>query len=132
MLLCSLSCNNQSHEAEEFLGFFYRFKVDKLFSIERAIFPIKSIKYEYGLDQQGKEETVAIETKVLAETFTKQPTLHEYAANYNLSIEIKPPEATLEKRIVKVYKQGTDWLIEYHFIMKDSSWYLQETHDYSL
>ena len=75
---------------------------------KRSVFPIRSFKYEYGVDQHGKEETAIIETKVLAETLAKQPTLSEYAATNGLSVELQPAPDTPLKRRVKVYKQGTD------------------------
>ncbi len=127
-----VGCADAATQNEDFNLFFTQYSTNKTFSLSRSIFPIRSFKYEYGVDQHGKEETAVIETRVVSDTLAKQPTLSEYATTNGLSIEIQPAHANSPKRIVKVYKQGTDWLIEYHFIKTDNLWYLNETHDYSL
>lgn len=127
-----VGCADTATRDEDFNSFFTQYSTNKAFSLSRSVFPIRSFKYEYGVDQHGKEETAVIETRVVSDTLAKQPTLSEYAATNGLSVEIQPAPDTPLKHRVKVYKQGTDWLVEYHFIKTDNRWYLYETHDYSL
>lgn len=125
-------CADAATQNESFNSFFTQYSTNKTFALSRSVFPLRSFKYKYGVDQQGKEETALIETKELAETLAKQPTLSEYAAKNGLSVARQPAQDTSLKRIVNVYKQGTDWLIEYHFVKTDSRWYMHEIRDYSL
>lgn len=131
MLLCLLlpGCGQKGEDFEVFLK---RFMSDKQFELDRTILPLLSIRHEYILDKSGKDKVDVKVTRIPSKALEKGPTLSEFIAGNDLSLEIVEPGNDPAPRVVKVFKADTDWQFEYHFVTENGHWYLQSIHDYSL
>ncbi len=131
LLVSVLGCTEQA-DVEDFDLFLDRFLSDKQFALGRTMTPLLSVRHEYTVDTYGKEKKTAIESTVSRNELEKRPAMDEFISKNNLSTEVKPSERDPSAKIVKIYKEDTDWLLEYHFVNKEGEWFLNSVHDYSL
>lgn len=132
LIVAVAACGEKPSKNESFDIFINEFISKKEFSLDRTAVPLSSYRYEYGVDENGQDDSAVIETKVSKDTLAQQPTLGTYITTNNLSYEVVSDSTDNIMQIVKVFKPGTDWLIDFHFENKDGNWILVSTHDYSL
>lgn len=116
-------CNIKS--PENFATFFSMWSSNKKFSVERTIFPLRTIKYDSGGDEP--EPIYGLVTKV---EFEHGPsTIEHMKAN---SLQHSVSSVTAKTATVKIFKDGTDWQYEYHFQNHGGCWYFYEFENQSL
>lgn len=124
-------CQTQATKTEAFEQFLPQFLHDKTFSINRTKSPLLNYRYEYGVDENGNDDSAIVKSEVSREQLSQQ-TLADYLIQNNLQYAVVTEESSSAKHVLKVYMDGTDWLLHYHFVLEKGVWYLQEVHDYSL
>jgi hypothetical protein len=120
----------ESVAPEEFAVFFSKFTDDKQFSIGRTIFPLRALKWEFGIDASGKDESAPVRSRIPKEKYANAPSLSAYMRENGLTAKIK--NVTSRSAVVEVFKDGTDWLTTRHFVRKGNCWFLYEYQDHSL
>src|SRR5690606_27013118 len=127
--LAIAACEEKHIKEEPFDAFLSKFISEKEFALERTKVPLSSYRYEYGVDENGKDDSAVFETKVGVDTLEQQPTLGTYIKTNSLAYEVTSENNV---QVVKVFKPDTDWLIEYRFEKKEGRWIFVSAHDYSL
>lgn len=120
----------QAQQTEDFSPFFKTFSQSKPFAIERTITPLKQVVWEYGLDENGKDASIARTVEVSAAQYKASPTLAAYMQENGLTSKTK--STTENIAVVEVFMPASDWLLSYHFVRRGNCWYLQEFQDHSL
>jgi hypothetical protein len=115
---------------ENFKQFFSKFSSDKNFSTGRKIYPYPSQYLEYGIDPSGNDEPKPVPSRVTKEQDAHYPALADFMKENGLTSEIT--ELRSRSAIVKVFKQDTDWLMEFYFRRKGNCWFMTEFQDHSL
>jgi hypothetical protein len=115
---------------EDFLEFFSRFSDDRQFAINRTIFPLRALKWEFGIDANGKDESAPVRSRIPKAQYASGPSLSVYMKENGLTSKIK--SATSRSAIVEVFKDDSDWLTTRHFVRKRNCWFLYEYQDHSL
>lgn len=117
-------------EKESFPTFFERFSHDKRFAVSRTIYPIRSIKWEFGADDKGNDVSAPTRSTISKETNSKAPALSAYMTDNGLTARTKP----LSQRVVEieVLKPDTDWIVIFRFARKGHCWFFTEYEDQSL
>lgn len=121
--IAKAGCNIKS--PENFDTFFSMWSSNKQFSVERTIFPLKTIKYDSGGDEP--EPIYGHVTKV---EFEHSPSTVEHMKENSLQHSISL--VTAKTATVKIFKDGTDWQYEYHFKNRGGCWYFYEFENQSL
>lgn len=132
ILVISLyGCQLQPSKPESFAEFFTHFRQDNEFSLNRTQFPLLNYRYEYGVDENGNDESITIKEEISREQLAKH-TLADYLSDNQLQHALLTERSSPNEQVVKIYKEDTDWLLHYHFVLHDGHWYLHSVHDYSL
>jgi hypothetical protein len=115
---------------EEFAPFFSTFAADKSFSVERTRFPLRAMKWEYGIDSKGKDESAPRRFNVSKEKFASTPSIATTIKDHGLTSRIKSVQTRIA--VVELFKEGSDWFTSHHFKRVGNCWYLYEYQDHSL
>ncbi len=120
----------EAREPEDFATFFSQFADDKQFATSRTIYPVRSIKWEFGADEKGNDASVAVRSKISKEQNAKAPTLASHMKENGLTARTK----NISKRVlaVEVFKPSTDWIVIFKFMRKGNCWFFTEYEDQSL
>lgn len=120
----------KAREPESFATFFSHFSDDKQFATSRTIYPIRSIKWEFGVDDNGNDVSAPTRSTISREKNSKAPTLSAYMTENGLTARTKP----LSQRVVEVevLKPNTDWIVIFRFARKGHCWFFTEYEDQSL
>lgn len=132
VLLCptiSIADSCKAVDREEFSSFLSRFMKDHSFSVSRTLFPLKSLKWEYGLDGDGKDDSAPRRSLISKLEYEKSLSPATSMKKNGLAFKIKGIKP--RSAIVEVFKPDTGWLESYHFIRKGNCWYLDEFQDHS-
>lgn len=121
-------CNAPAQE--DFAIFFSRFSDDKRFSVERTMFPLRVVKWEYGLNAKGQDESAARRYTVAKDRLAAMPPLSTTVKNQGLSTRFQSVRSRLA--VVEIFKEGSDWFTEHHFKRVGHCWFLFEYQDHSL
>lgn len=124
----ALDCSYARPEA--FASFFERFGKEPAFAISRTVFPLQFLKWEYGIDSSGKDESAPVKSFLPKESFANWKALNSYMKDNGLQFRFKKVTATVA--VVDVFKDSSDWLVSYHFKVKSGCWYLWQYEDQSL
>lgn len=119
----------EAQAKEPFADFFTRFAASKAFAINRTLYPTKTIRHEYGLED-GKEVHDKVETTVTRVMDATSPTITELLQRN--SMESKQRSLSSRVAVVEVFKPDSDWLLTYHFQARGNCWYLHHIEDRSL
>jgi hypothetical protein len=133
MLLFSTSSYSgdcSTEKPELFNNYLSRFSTDGVFSSTRTIFPLRVLVWEYGLDENGKDDSGPAETLISIAEYKKWPTLKDMMVKNGLSNKIK--SQTKDDVVLELYKEGTDWQIDYYFKNKNGCWYFWKYENASL
>jgi hypothetical protein len=120
-------CNATTRE--DFGSFFSKFREDQGFSVNRTHFPLKAFQWEYGLDENGKDDSAPRRYRISKFEYEKSPSLSASMKKEGLDFKIKSIKA--RTAIVEVFKPDTGWLMSYRFIRKGNCWFLDEFGDHS-
>lgn len=115
---------------EEFAPFFSKFSDDKHFAVSRTVFPLRVLKWEYGIDSQGKDESAPRRFRISKSQYETTPSLSSSMKENGLVSRVK--SVSTRSAIVEVFKEDTDWLTSHHFKRVSRCWYLHEYQDHSL
>ena len=115
---------------EEFAPFFSKFSDDKHFAVSRTVFPLRALKWEYGIDSQGKDESAPRRFRIPKAKYETTPSLSSSMKEHGLTSRVKG--VSTRSAIVEVFKEGTDWLTSHHFKRIGRCWFLYEYQDHSL
>lgn len=128
-LLSANACTIPANE--DFSTFFSRFSGEKTFAESRTIYPLRVLTWEYGIDENGKDESAPILSYVYKQEDEKHLNLlSTYMKENGLKSEIE--SLTPDAAVVHVFKEDTDWSMTYHFSRKGKFWFLSEFQNHSL
>lgn len=130
--LPAFGCSGWFSQGEDFDLFFDRFRSEKAFELDRTTFPLSVYRDEFGVNENGDDDSQVVKSDISKEAASRQPVLSEYIAEHDLSFQVEPAARRDAVRTVKVFKENTDWLIEYRFELKNGQWLLVSEHDHSL
>lgn len=115
---------------EDFAPFFSRFSDDKSFSVERTVFPLRALKWEYGVDSKGRDESAPRRFTVSKKRYAATPSVSNTIKDNGLTSRYKPEKTGAV--VVEIFKEGSDWFTSHHFKRVGNCWYLYEYQDHSL
>jgi hypothetical protein len=115
---------------ENFTTFFDRFSAKNQFSVTRTTYPLRYLKWEYGLDKKGNDDSSPVLMLITKSQDQSGISLSNYMQENNLTFEIK--EVSKKAATVTIFQEQSDWKLEYHFIQKNHCWFLREIEDLSL
>lgn len=133
LLMCSALAtadNCTVSSPEEFASFFSKFSDNKMFSVERTKFPLRALKWEYGIDSKGKDESGSRRFNVSKEKYAAMPSISTVIKEQDLTSQIKSVQTRVA--VVDVFKESSDWFSSYHFKRVGNCWYLYEYQAHSL
>lgn len=115
-------------DINDFNKFYTNFKNEKQFADNRTIFPLRLTTWEYGIDSNGKD----VSSKNINYTTNKKDVslLSDFIKEHELSE--KTTMKNNSKINITIFKQDTDFQLQYHFICHKNSWFLYEIEDQSL
>lgn len=119
-----------SRRTEAFPAFFAHFSRDAAFATARTVDPLPVLKWEYGVNAKGEDESATVKNTVSRATFAQWPALSEYMTKNGLRSEIVLHNARGAR--VKVFKPDTDWQVQYYFRAVRGCWRLIQLEDESL
>ena len=121
-------CNASS--PEEFAPFFSKFSGNKHFAVSRTLFPLRALKWEYGIDSHSKDESAPRRYHISKAQYESTPSLSSSMNEHGLTSR----EKSIGKctAIVEVFREGTDWVTSHHFKRIGHCWFLYEYQDHSL
>jgi len=120
-------CN--SGVTEDFGIFFAKFSEEKLFAVERTIYPTYTLRNEYGFEN-GKDAHSVVKTLITKSMDVNTPTINEILRKNSMESKVK--SLTVSHAVVDIFKPDTDWLLNYHFEVRGACWYLHHIEDHSL
>lgn len=88
------------------------------------------LKWEYGIDDNGKDESAPVKSQISKDDYAQWPSLGVYMKNNGLQSRIKSQSRATA--VVDVFKEYSDWLVSYHFKTKAGCWFLWQYEDQSL
>ena len=109
---------------EEFASFYSNFADDKSFSMERTRFPLHAVKWEYGMDSRGKDESTPRRFKVSKEKFAAMPSISTTVQAHGLISRIRLVSRNVA--VVELFKEGSDWFTSHHFKRIGNCWSFYE------
>ena len=115
---------------ESFSVFFAKFADDKPFSVSRTLFPLRALKWEYGIDSKGKDESAPSRFTVPKNRYAATPSISATIKEHGMTSRIKSAESHMV--VVEIFKDGSDWYTSHHFKRVGNCWYLYEYQDHSL
>ena len=115
-------------DMSDFNEFYVNFKNEKQFADNRTIFPLRLTTWEYGIDSKGKD----ISSKIINYAANKKDVslLSDFMKEDGLTE--KTTMKNNSKIIITIFKQDTDFQLQYHFTCHKNSWFLYEIEDQSL
>lgn len=116
-------------ERENFPEFIAKFAEQKSFATARTIYPSYTLRHEYGIEDDKGIDSV-IKTPVSKDADAKESTMNEFVRRNGMKLITKSPKG--RQAIVEMSKEGTDWLLTYHFIRQGNCWFLHHIEDHSL
>lgn len=119
-----------SRRTEAFPAFFAHFSRDAAFAAARTVDPLPVLKWEYGVNDKGDDESAPVKSTVSRASFAQSLPLSEYMDKNGLRSEILFHNARGAR--VKVFKPDTDWQVQYHFRAVRGCWHLIQLEDESL
>jgi hypothetical protein len=125
----SIADSCKAADPEEFGSYFSKFMEDHGFSVSRTFFPLKALQWEYGLDENGKDDSAPRRFHISKLEYEKSLSLATSMKKNGLAFKIKGVKT--RSAIVEVFKPDTGWLMSYHFIRKGNCWFLDEFQDHS-
>ena len=128
--MASLAIVCSSSRPEAFAAFFERFSVEPAFAINRTVFPLQVLKWEYGVDNSGKDESAPVKSSLAKDSFAKWKSLNSYMKDNGLQARVK--KVTAIAAVVDIFKDSSDWLVSYHFKVKSGCWYLWQYEEQSV
>jgi hypothetical protein len=118
-------CSSSSQEA--FAGFFSEFVSDKAFAVGRTIYPLSVVHWHHGMD--GHDVAPPRRSTREREQDQALPRLSAFMQENSLDANIL--DVGSRAAIVEVAKEGTSWVMTYHFLRKGGCWFLRELQDHS-
>lgn len=115
---------------EPFARFLQRFSTEPIFSVKRTVLPLRTLKWEYGLDDKGKDASAPVKSFISARDYLQWPTLDSYMISNTLRSAIDSQGRTAA--VLKVFKPDTDWQMLYHFKRQKGCWLFWKYEDQSL
>lgn len=115
---------------ELFAPFLQRFSTEPAFALKRTVLPLRVLKWEYGIDENGEDESAPIKSFVSKRDYLRWPTLDSYMKNNNLSSSVD--RQTRSAVVLRVFQQDSDWPMLYHFKLWKGCWYFWQYEDQSL
>jgi chlorite dismutase len=114
---------------ERFAPFFSQFADSKEFADNRTLYPLKVTRNEYGVDANGRNASLKIQSMVSKAENASYPTLSVFMQTN--SLESKRKTLSSRSAVVEVFRPDSDWLLSYHFQRRSNCWYLLRVEDHS-
>jgi hypothetical protein len=124
----SAACTASRPEAWE--PFFTQYSSSSQFALSRTRFPLSVLVWEFGVDEKGRESTSPRKSTVSPAEFAKGEALALHARANGLKLRTKTQSATAVT--VELFKEDTDYLVDYHFQFVNGCWFLRQIEDHSL
>ncbi|MBS1190553.1 MAG: hypothetical protein H6R10_2345 [Rhodocyclaceae bacterium] len=74
-------------EPEDFSAFFTHFSDDKPFAVSRTLFPLRQLRWEYGIDSKGNDVSSPVPSRASKAEFSATPSLSGVHAGKRLGFE---------------------------------------------
>ncbi len=116
---------------ESFDTFLERFSSDHDFAIRRTVFPLRILKWEYGLDEKGKDVSAPEKWNISRSDYAGWPKL-DAALKDNKQLAFRIGRNSGTKAVFEVFQPNTDWIVLFHFKAKKGCWYFWQYEDKSL
>lgn len=116
-----------SSSQEDFARFFSRFSSDKAFAVRRTIYPLSMVQWDHGMD--GNDVAPPKRSTRGQEQDQAMPSLASFMSENGLASNVL--DANSRAAIVEVSREGTSWVMTYHFLRKGGCWFLREFQDHS-
>jgi hypothetical protein len=114
---------------ENFAIFFKSFSAKNPFAVARTVYPLRYLKWEYGLDEKGNDDSSPVLMLITKSQDQSGISLLSYMQENNLAFEIK--EVSKKTATVTIFQAQSDWKLEYHFVQKNRCWFLREIENLS-
>jgi hypothetical protein len=133
-LLC-ISISAQAGECspgkpEPFNSFVQRFAYEPEFAIRRTVFPLRILKWQYGMDENGKDVSAPERWQITQADFAGWPSLASAMQENGLASRIAVKTGT--RAVLEVFRPNTDWLLQFHFRIRNGCWLFWQYEDRSL
>lgn len=115
---------------EPFSSFFQRFSTEHAFAVRRTVLPLRILKWEYGLNDKGEDDSAPTKSFISISDYLQWPTLNSYMKSNDLTSAIGSQTRTAT--VLKVFKEDTDWQMLYHFKLQKGCWFFWKYEDQSL
>lgn len=133
LLICFFSVQGfaqcKSITAENFQDFIDEFAASKPLAMSRTIYPTYTLRHEVGVEN-GKEIVSAVKTTVSKTKDESTPTIKQILVKNQMAMNVK--DLRKKQATVEIFKPDTDWLLTYHFVVRQGCWYLHHIEDHSL
>lgn len=136
-LFCAMLMPGMVHAAgcspkrpEPVAPFLNRFSTEPAFAVRRTVLPLQRLKWEYGANANGEDESAAVKSLITRQDYLRWPPLDSAMKSNNLTSAIERQTAT--EVVLKIFQQDTDWLTLYHFRLQNGCWFLWQFEDQSL
>jgi hypothetical protein len=126
-----LASDCTQRKPESLDNFLERFSTDHDFANTRTIFPLRVLKWEFGLDEKGKDVSAPEKWKISRSDYAGWPRLDKVLKdNKQLASRISSNSGT--KAIFEIFQPNTDWIVLFHFKSQKGCWYFWQYEDRSL
>ena len=122
------ACSQDS--PEDFAEFLPAFLTSGDFALRRTALPLRSVRWEYGVDAKGRDRTYKTVSLIPKRQIPHDKALSAFMGENEMTHQVFKRER--EKVEVQIFKPDTDWLLHYHFRRRQGCWQLWQIEDYSL
>ena len=132
LLLAATTSSGQvraDERPENFDTFFARFTQDAAFAVSRTQFPLQCWLWQYGMDGKGNDESAPEISVISRAQFVQSPSLAHFMTQNGLR-KVRQSMVT-DNAVVDIGKEGTGWLVSYHFKLQHGCWFLWRYEDKS-
>ncbi|MFA7293590.1 MAG: hypothetical protein WC023_15230 [Rhodocyclaceae bacterium] len=131
MSLTGQASDCSPQKPEPFDSFLKNFSSAQDFALKRTVFPLRMLKWEFGLDEQGKDVSAPEKWAISRGEYDGWPTLSE-ALKENKQLTSRVGSITAAKVVLEVFQPNTDWLVLFHFRTQKGCWFFWQYEDRSL
>jgi hypothetical protein len=124
------SANCSPGAPEPFARFLPDFLASGNFALSRTAIPLRSVRWEYGIDAEGHEQEKKTVTQLGRQQISRDKSLDDFMRENGLQHKLL--KLARDSAEVQIYKPDTDWLLHYHFRLHRGCWQLREVEDFSL
>lgn len=120
-----------ANEPELFSAFVERFSSEKDFALKRTQLPLQTLKWEFGLDDKGRDAPTARKSSVSRSDYSNKLWLGNVLKE-NQQLSSRVDKVAGNNAVLEVFQPNTDWLVKLHFKRQKGCWFYWQYEDRSL